>query len=100
MARDATASARLGRRAGAARGDLVAAAVAGGPAEDVLLRAALRLAGPRIGIAALARHAAAAAGLRSCAVATHDLVAAAVAGRAAADVLLDAGLGGARAALG
>ena len=71
--------------------DLVAATVARRTAVDVLLLAGHRVARAARGCAALARYAAATAGLRRRAGAAHQLVAAAVTGGAAVDVLVLAG---------
>ena len=86
---DATAAARLAARAGAAV-DLVAAPVTGRTAVEVLLCAGQRRTRGGIGVAALARDAAAAAGRRGHAGSAVELVAAPVARRTAADVLLGA----------
>src|ERR1019366_5099847 len=86
MAGDTAAAARLAARARTAV-DLVAAPVAGRTAADVLLRARQRRTGGGIGVATLARDAAATAGRRGRARAAVDLVSAPVASRTAGDVL-------------
>src|SRR5207253_2189045 len=96
---DAAAAAGRAGRAGAAL-DAVSAAVPGRPARDPLRGARGGRTRRGIRVSALSRYSAAPAGLRRHAGAAVDLVAASVAGGAARNVLLLAGLGLARAGLG